>query len=606
LGYTSLITTIVGGGTGAILTSDTFLGTSVALPLPNAIAGSSNGKIYFANFDHIYLLIPNTGMVSFLAGGGDRNGAFAHGDKVSLSDIQGLAVDPTNQFLCVADSGNKVVRKMDLINGAWIIFAGKVKKENVPLPSKIYDNGETADKMVFGNPTSVWVDQDGSVFIADYFFHIVSVVRNNKIYLFAGKWKSGAISNTLMTGPATQVEIEARYIFGDSSQGVLYLSDKTRGGIQKITSGTSMPTLSPTASPTEIPTLSPTVTPTIAPTEIPTFSPTVPPEPLILKTNLDSSLAEPLGLWVDTTGNIYVSDYSRLQIYKQSDAGAVSIFAGTGTAEFSGDGGPATAASFGSPLYGVWGDSENLYVCDNFRIRRINFVTNFINTVAGGGSAAVSTTAQDATNCDLRNTDALWGDGTGNIYIMRYNAVLHFSISAETLKLFVVTAPVLFTAIAGDVTKRCLYTAEYNPGHYSGFVIRKTDLTTKETSILAGEEGAAPTSLQYTDGAAATSVSLFISGLWVADDETVVVAHGSIVSAIDPVTQTITLVGGTWGDGGPVNILANKFPYYSLSFLPGKNKIHFFVPRTYFFFLFFSFCYFILFYIFYFALNSFK
>jgi hypothetical protein len=62
---TSLITTIVGGGAGAILTNGEFLGTSVSLTLPNAIAGSSNGKVYFADFGHIYLLVPETGMLEW-------------------------------------------------------------------------------------------------------------------------------------------------------------------------------------------------------------------------------------------------------------------------------------------------------------------------------------------------------------------------------------------------------------------------------------------------------------------------------------------------------------------------------------------------------------
>jgi DNA-binding beta-propeller fold protein YncE len=78
-------------------------------------------------------------MVGFLAGGGDLIGTFAHGAHVALSDIQGLAVDSTNNFLFVADSGNKVVRKMDLATGKSIIFAGRVKKENYQLPSKIYE-----------------------------------------------------------------------------------------------------------------------------------------------------------------------------------------------------------------------------------------------------------------------------------------------------------------------------------------------------------------------------------------------------------------------------------------------------------------------------------
>jgi hypothetical protein len=60
---TSLVTTIVGGGAASIPFSGTVKGTSVALTLPNAIAGSSNGNVYFADFDHVYMLTTSTGLV---------------------------------------------------------------------------------------------------------------------------------------------------------------------------------------------------------------------------------------------------------------------------------------------------------------------------------------------------------------------------------------------------------------------------------------------------------------------------------------------------------------------------------------------------------------
>jgi hypothetical protein len=276
---TSLIATIVGGGAGAILYGGVFPGTSVALTLPNAIAGASNGKVYFADFGHVYLLTPETGMVgmvSAVAGGGNFIGTRAFGANVALSDIQGLAVDPTNNFLFVADSGNKVIRKMDLATGHSIIFAGRVKKENYLLPTKLFKNGGKAFEVTFGNPSSVWVNSNGHVFIADSLYHTVSVVRNDKVYLFAGKFQYSVASSGLTTGPATFVHIEASHIFGDSSKGVLFLSDKTRGGIQKINSlaVNNYATFSPTVSPTTVPTASPsTFVPTVDPTYVPTASP---------------------------------------------------------------------------------------------------------------------------------------------------------------------------------------------------------------------------------------------------------------------------------------------------------------------------------------------
>jgi sugar lactone lactonase YvrE len=280
---TSLVTTIVGGGAGSIPLTGVVAGTSIALTLPNAITGSSNGMVYFANFDHIFMLMPSTGLVGnvgFIAGGGDHIGTFAHGDLASLSDIQGLAVDPTNNnFLFVADSGNKVVRKMDLTTGNSIIFAGRVKKENYRLPSKLYENGAVPYEITFGTPSSVWVDSNGNVFIYDSRYHIISVARHNKIYLFAGEWQYADPANILMTGPANQVHIQVSQIFGDSSKGILYLSDGTRGAIQQISPLTvnvyaPPPTISPSETPTDIPTATATTSPSASPTDTPTGIPT--------------------------------------------------------------------------------------------------------------------------------------------------------------------------------------------------------------------------------------------------------------------------------------------------------------------------------------------
>jgi sugar lactone lactonase YvrE len=648
---TSLVSTIVGGGTGSILNSGSFPGTSVALTRPNAIAGSSNGKVYFADFGHVYMLDTETGlvgMVSFIAGGGDRIGTFAHGAQVSLKDIQGLAVDPTNNnMLFVADSGNGVVRKMDVATGHSIIFAGRVKKENFVLPSKPFENGEAAYKVKFGNPSSVWVGDDGSVFIADSLYHTISVVRHNKIYLFAGKWQSGAISNTLMTGPANQVQIEASHIFGDSSRGVLYLSDGTRGGIQQISpltvnvyATTATPTVPPTQSPTVTPTVVPTVAPTVNPTKNPTERPTMQPSgqptsqpsgqptsqptsqpsgqptrqpsgqptsqpsqptsqpsvqptrqpscqptshptshptrappPLIAKTNLDSSLSNPRGVWADAHGNVFVSDYGNHRIYIQSADGTVTTFVGSSQG-FSGDDGDATEAQLNYPQ-GIWGDSNNLYICDfiNGRIRAVNFATNKITTIAGGGTgSAIGADSQPAIGANFR-PESIWGDRDGNLYITAYQQLLFYSVAHETIQSFGYSPSgdqtgadgnaVLFLEnalarraylrqITGDASRNCLYVgeAQKDQDDISYSIIRKFDLSTNTATIFAGQLWGASLK-QYADGATGITFSMQgPSGLWVANDGTVFFSDlgTTSISAINPNTRAVRWFAGVWNE----------------------------------------------------------
>ena len=55
-----------------------------------------------------------------------------------------------------------------------------------------------------------------------------------------------------------------------------------------------------------------------------------------------SSFIEPQGLALDQNGNLYISDPGDNRIRKVSTNGIITTFAGTGTAGFSGDGGPAT------------------------------------------------------------------------------------------------------------------------------------------------------------------------------------------------------------------------------------------------------------------------
>ncbi len=76
---------------------------------------------------------------------------------------------------------------------------------------------------------------------------------------------------------------------------------------------------------------------------------------------------------MDSAGNVYIADTVNNRIRKVSN-GVITTVAGNGTAGFSGDNGPATSAQLYNPI-GVAVDSAgNLYIADtdNNRIRKVS------------------------------------------------------------------------------------------------------------------------------------------------------------------------------------------------------------------------------------------
>ena len=74
-----------------------------------------------------------------------------------------------------------------------------------------------------------------------------------------------------------------------------------------------------------------------------------------------AGLSNPLGVAVDSAGNIYIADYSNNRIRKVDTSGNISTVAGNGTPGYSGDGGAATSAELYYP-FGVAVDSAREYL----------------------------------------------------------------------------------------------------------------------------------------------------------------------------------------------------------------------------------------------------
>jgi hypothetical protein len=109
-------------------------------------------------------------------------------------------------------------------------------------------------------------------------------------------------------------------------------------------------------------------------------------------TSASFACSYPAGVAVDIFGNLFIVDQNRIR--EVSGGGIITTVAGNGdpgpygNRAFYGDGGPATSAALSGPAAVAVDTSGNLFIADtnNNRIRKVSAI-GIITTVAGGGSA---------------------------------------------------------------------------------------------------------------------------------------------------------------------------------------------------------------------------
>jgi NHL repeat len=125
---------------------------------------------------------------------------------------------------------------------------------------------------------------------------------------------------------------------------------------------------------------------------------------------------------MDRRSNTYICEREGNGIRQVDAHGIMSTVAGTGERGYSGDGGPALAATWGAPKAIRCDHHNNLLVVDteNHAIRRIDAVTSIVTTIAGGhrggdGDGGLATAA----GLDRPHGCAI--DAQGNLYIADSN-----------------------------------------------------------------------------------------------------------------------------------------------------------------------------------------
>lgn len=152
-----------------------------------------------------------------------------------------------------------------------------------------------------------------------------------------------------------------------------------------------------------------------------------------------AQLAQPHEIRFDSKGNLYVVERDNFVVRRiDMKSGIISTFAGTpGSKGFSGDGGVATKAQFNQP-HGITIDpSDNLYVCDvlNNRVRRVDAKTGIIATFAGNGQAGRTPDQGPLTQTAIEGPRSLEATRAGKIYVALREGNSVFDLDAKTGRL---------------------------------------------------------------------------------------------------------------------------------------------------------------------------
>ncbi|MFM8395908.1 MAG: HYR domain-containing protein, partial [Acidobacteriota bacterium] len=134
-----------------------------------------------------------------------------------------------------------------------------------------------------------------------------------------------------------------------------------------------------------------------------------------------ATFGQPGGIAADSKGNIYVSDTLYHRVRRIASDGRIFHFAGTttGTSGAIGDNGLATSARLNGPTFLAVDADDNLYIADtgNSRIRLVNTTTGIITTYAGTGGGGFAGDNGPASAATLNGPSGLAFDSRGHLYI---------------------------------------------------------------------------------------------------------------------------------------------------------------------------------------------
>jgi hypothetical protein len=384
---TGFISTFAGNGVNSS-TGDGGPATSAAVPFPSAMALEPSGSLLIVTWgaNRIRRVNLATNVITTAAGNNDWAGDGGPGTGAILEYAYHLAASAAGDVY-VADQENNRVRRYRPSTGVVTTVAGSSYTD------QFGGDGGPATSAFLNTPRGVALDGAGNLFIADFLNHRVRRVdaATGVITTVAGNGTAGFGGDG---GPATSANLNGPNGVALDGAGNLFIADRLNHRIRRVDAAAQAIT-------------------TVAGNGAAGFGGDGGPAAA-------ASLNVPRGLDVDPAGNVYVADGNNNRI-RRIDAltQVITTVAGDGVNASTGDGGPATAASLSVPPAVRWRSGE-LFIAEGARVRRVG-ANGIITTYAGNGGCCFSGDGGPATAATLGGPVGLAFDASGNLYVGEFN-----------------------------------------------------------------------------------------------------------------------------------------------------------------------------------------
>jgi uncharacterized protein (TIGR03437 family) len=344
--------------------------TQAGLMSPTRVAVDTVGNLYIADGQGNRILkVTSSGILTRVAGGGATQLDEVPATSSFVSTYGGISVDAAGNIYSADWYGN-VIRKITT-DGIIHTIAGTGKTGGT-------DGCGVALAAQFYAPEDVAADGAGNVYTGERGNARVREISGASIRTVAGPGPSRFSGDN---GPATSAAIAGPAGLVFDALGNLYLADAANDRVRMI-------------SPSGIIT-------TVAGADGPVagdYSGCAPPP---------GSLNHPNALAAGADRTVYIADTGNHRVMALAPGGQLTLFAGTGTAGFSGDGGPATAASLKAPAGLAVDSAGDVYIADtgNNRLRKVT-PGGAITTVTAALSAPTGLAFDSAGNLLIAESTA--------------------------------------------------------------------------------------------------------------------------------------------------------------------------------------------------------